>query len=246
VGLSPRGRAGGRGWGGAGPGAGGAPPRGGAPAAVGGNPRPRRTGAEEPPPAPPEDEGQALAAAGPFGLGLEDDGFRAVVADAARERRRCRIHYLKPGRRAPEERVIRPYLLLHSEGYWYVAGHDEAREAPRVFRMDRILDAALEPDRFEAPADLDPSAFLSEDGRVYRADDETAVRVRYSPAVARWIEERMEAVRQPDGSVIATHEVADTQWLLRHVLQYGPDAEVLAPAEARRAAAEVVARMAAG
>jgi predicted DNA-binding transcriptional regulator YafY len=32
-----------------------------------------------------------------------------------------------------------------------------------------------------------------------------------------------------DGSLTLEHPVADESWAVRHVLQYGPDAEVLAP-----------------
>ena len=41
------------------------------------------------------------------------------------------------------------------------------------------------------------------------------------------------------------HPVHDLGWAVRHVLQYGPDAEVLAPAEMRALVAERLDEMAA-
>jgi predicted DNA-binding transcriptional regulator YafY len=43
-----------------------------------------------------------------------------------------------------------------------------------------------------------------------------------------------------DGSLVLDHPLADQDWAVRHVLQYGPEAEVLEPAEVRQA---VVARL---
>jgi len=59
------------------------------------------------------------------------------------------------------------------------------------------------------------------------------MRVRYSPRIARWIAEREGRELEPDGSLTMEHPLADIQWGVRHVLQYGPDAEVLEPADVR-------------
>jgi predicted DNA-binding transcriptional regulator YafY len=53
--------------------------------------------------------------------------------------------------------------------------------------------------------------------------------VRYSPRVARWVAEREGLELAADGSLTMEHPVADEAWAVRHVLQYGPDAEVLVP-----------------
>ena len=43
-----------------------------------------------------------------------------------------------------------------------------------------------------------------------------------------------------DGTLTMEHPLADPHWVIRHVLQYGPDAEVLEPPAMRRAVAEAV------
>jgi predicted DNA-binding transcriptional regulator YafY len=53
--------------------------------------------------------------------------------------------------------------------------------------------------------------------------------------VARWIAEREGKSVEADGSLTLEHPLADTDWAVRHVLQYGPDAEVLEPAAVRQA-----------
>jgi predicted DNA-binding transcriptional regulator YafY len=73
------------------------------------------------------------------------------------------------------------------------------------------------------------------DRNVLRAGQPRWMRVRYSPRIARWIAEREGRELEPDGSLTMEHPLADIQWGVRHVLQYGPDAEVLEPADVRGA-----------
>ena len=176
------------------------------------------------------------------------DALRALVAEAAKERRRCRLEYLKPDAPEPEPRTVDPYLVAYSDGAWYLIGHCRDRGEPRVFRVDRIMEAERLDDPFEPPPDFDPADYLSDyvsDGRIFRADDEIEVEVRYGARVARWLIERGEGEAAEDGSVVVRHAVADPGWVVRHVLQYGADAEVLGPPEVRamvRNAAEGIAR----
>lgn len=170
----------------------------------------------------------------------ECDTLRAALVDCARTRRTCVIDYLKPGASQPERRVVDPCVVAYARGKWYAVTWDRGPDAPRVFRVDRVLDVTPG-EAFEPRDDFDADAWLDEElGRVYRADDELEVTVRYGPRVSRWLVERGEGELQDDGSVLVTHTVADPGWIVRHVLQYGPDAEVVAPAEVRGWVAEAV------
>lgn len=152
----------------------------------------------------------------------------AVLRDAVHERRRCRLQYLKPTDPEPEDRVVCPYVLAYAGGRWYVIGESEKSAGPRVFRLDRIHALELDDATFEVPADFD-HRWEMEGGFIYRADEEIDAVVRYSPKIARWFLERDEGEEQPDGSVIVTHGTADPDWLLRHLLQYGAEAELFEP-----------------
>ena len=196
-------------------------------------------------------------------LGEDPAGVRPVIETAARERRAVDVDYLKAGAGAPERRRIRPYALVHAEGAWYVIGDgagaappapDDWRARVRAFRLDRILAALLRDETFEVPAEFDVEEHVT-GARVYRPRADVAereVEVRYSRAVSRWIRERLagdhawaERVRErDDGSIDVTHRVADVDWLVGHVLQYGPDAEVLSPPDVRTRVAQAAARVA--
>ena len=73
-----------------------------------------------------------------------------------------------------------------AQGAWYVVGHDASRDAVRIFRMDRVLEAEATTERFRVPADFDVAAFLDEHGRPYRPGVARETWVRYSPRIARW------------------------------------------------------------
>ncbi len=180
--------------------------------------------------------GWALDGGDPLG-----DGALALLRDAVRERRRCRLDYLKPGQDAPEARVLQPYTLVMAGGRWYALGYCEDAGGVRAFRLDRVLDAAPLDGTFDAPDDFDPGDYVTGD-EVFRADDEVEVVVRYSPKIARWILERGAGHERTDGSAVACHAVADPRWLVRHVLQYGGQAEVLEPPEMRELVAAAAAR----
>jgi predicted DNA-binding transcriptional regulator YafY len=163
-----------------------------------------------------------------------------VLIACARERTRCRIQYLKPAAAAPAERVLHPWAVVHAEGRWYVVAWCETSEGARTFRLDRILDAEPCEGRFERPDQVEVEAFLS-GGRVYHADHDTEVVVRYSPGVARWIEEWAPAAEPtPGGGLLVRHHISDPGWVVRHVLAYAGEAEVVEPAELRACVVEAV------
>lgn len=183
----------------------------------------------------------------------DPDVTRTVFA-AARERRPCRIRYLKPGAHEPEARTLHPWVVARAEGRWYAVGRDPGRDddRTRVFRIDRILEAEPGDGAFEVPDDFDVSQHLDR-GRLFDPEDFTEVTVRYSPGIARWIREKPWAdgeggsgriERRDDGSLVVRHRVADPRWIVRHVLQYGPDAEVLEPEGIRERMRSAAARMA--
>jgi predicted DNA-binding transcriptional regulator YafY len=112
--------------------------------------------------------------------------------------------------------------------------------AVRVFRLDRIHDVELDDAVFEVPLDFDVERVLR-DGRIFSGeppDDELVV--RYAPTIARWMAEREGVPLDADGSVTVRWPLADDDWAVRHVLQYGVDVTVMEPARIREA---VVARL---
>jgi len=167
-----------------------------------------------------------------FELDLGDDAggpLWAVLKEAGREGKRCRITYLKEGAPGPEERELDPYAVVYASGRWYVIGYCHRRTEVRAFRLDRVIEAEMLDATYEVPADFDPDEYVS-GGRVFRSDAEEQVVVRYSPLVAPWVREHGPVEEREDGGVCVRFTSADPAWVVRHVLAYGPEAEVLSPA----------------
>ena len=171
------------------------------------------------------------------------DALRALIIDAARRHLRVRFRYLKPDADSPEERSVEPYTVAYGEGRWYVVGRDPDAAGIRIFRTDRILEAEVGDERYETPADFDPADYIR-DGRVYRGGGETEVVVRYGGRAAPWLRERGEGEPQEDGGVVIRHLVSEPRWIVRHVLEYGPDARVVEPAWVAELVREAAARLA--
>jgi predicted DNA-binding transcriptional regulator YafY len=177
---------------------------------------------------------------------LTESARRALhtLRDARLGRRKVRLTYRKADAAVSTTRSVCPYALVVAQGSWYAVGWCETSGALRVFRLDRVVQAEATTERYETPATFSLDAVL-ENGRVFLREDASseALTVRYSPRVARWIAEREGRAPDADGSLTATYPLGDLEWAVRHVLQYGPDAEVLGPPAARAAVAGRLARM---
>lgn len=149
--------------------------------------------------------------------------------------RKVELRYRAGGTSESTTRTICPHSVAFAEQMWYlVAAGDDG--ALRFFRLDRVEAVRVLDETFER--DVAVGMQLQEAGRAFVSDTSRRMTVRYSPRIARWVAEREGQSLADDGSLTLEHPVADDSWAVRHVLQYGPDAELIAPPELR----ELVAR----
>jgi proteasome accessory factor C len=101
-------------------------------------------------------------------------------------------------------------------------------------------------ENFQRPASFSIDELFA-DGKPFAGTSRATLVVRYSPRIARWIAEREGKEVVDDGSLTIEHPLADERWAVRHLLQYGPDAEVLSPesvrVEVKRTLLEIVGRL---
>jgi proteasome accessory factor C len=157
-----------------------------------------------------------------------------ALRDALKSRRRVAIHYHKGSGERAERRVVCPFTFVTEKGAWYLVAHSTESQDIRIYRLDRIERVELLAETFDAPPSVDVDALL-ERGAAFAGDASEKLRVRYSANVARWIIEREEGTKNAGGSYEVAYPLADTEWAVRHVLQYGPEAEVIAPQSVREA-----------
>lgn len=155
-----------------------------------------------------------------------------------------RMHYYTASRDEWNERTVDPHHLYNMRGDWYLFAFDRLRQEMRNFHASRIDRWQVLPERFErvpgfSARDYMQSAFQNE-----RGGDPQEVVIRFGPIQARYIRERRWHASQqpleplPDGGVILRMTVGGLGEVKRWVMQYGPHAEVLAPASLRRAVAQ--------
>jgi proteasome accessory factor C len=165
----------------------------------------------------------------------------SALRHAVRHRRKARILYMKGAATRAESRVVCPYALVFASGAWYVVAHCERESALRVFRVDRISEVAEEEESYEMPEDFSVEGALARSKALMSQPAEETLRVRYSPRIAKWIAEREGVAVDDDGSVTVEYPLHDDAWAMRHVLQYGAEAELISPDRVRRSIADRLA-----
>jgi predicted DNA-binding transcriptional regulator YafY len=95
----------------------------------------------------------------------------------------------------------------------------------------------------EIPRGFDIRKYMADSFGIEEGARPVDVAVRFAPRQARWIRERKwrrsaRIQEELDGALTLRLRVADTSELKRWVLQFGSEAEVMAPASLRRAVAD--------
>jgi len=185
-----------------------------------------------------------MDAEGPLGLeprvGVAEPAFEACW-QAARDGRRLRFDYRTPGRPDPQTREVEPWGVVSWHGRWYLVGHDLGREAPRVFRLSRVVGPATP---YGDPASVTRPDGVSLREMVARSVTETptaTAQVRVRRGSGGELRRAATAVRDDvEGWELLEVGYSDPERLAERVTGYGADAVVVSPDEVRAA---VVARL---
>ena len=113
-----------------------------------------------------------------------------ALTQAWAEQRVVRFRY-RPARydgeeREPRDAEVEPYLLEPSLATHalYLIGHDRTRNAIRTFKVERITDLALTPQRFDAPEAAALAATLRRAWDIIADQPPTEFVLRFAPPVA--------------------------------------------------------------
>jgi proteasome accessory factor B len=167
---------------------------------------------------------------------------------AARDRRELSFDYRRPDEEAPTRRHVQPWGVVAWHGRWYLVGLDLDRQAPRQFRLSRIVGEPKPtgpPGAFEPPMDLDLGGVVA--GQVGGVEQVVVVRARPGTAIGL----RRHATPQgpaDDGSGGQDDrlELRTTEpgRLADEIASYGADVLVEGPADLRSAVVERLTRLA--
>jgi proteasome accessory factor C len=168
----------------------------------------------------------------------------SVLRDAISRKHKARILYRRGDSSHSDARIIEPYRLLMFGPAWYVVAYSGRSDGVRIFRLDRVESAEVLAEEVSSAHVAEVEARLAHQSP-FAVESSGSLRVRFGPTAARWVREHESGSMQEDGCFIVEYPLADLEWAIRHVLQYGAEAEVIAPSEARERVAERLREMAA-
>ena len=133
---------------------------------------------------------------------------------------------------------VYPYGLTYHRGSLYLIGLSPQHDEIRHWKVDRIENAEVTKFPFTLPEDFDLHEHLATSFGVYHGNGDVHVKVRFSPDVARYVQESswhksQKLTKQKDGGVVAEFDLGDTEEIMRWVMSFGKHAEVIEPDELR-------------
>lgn len=174
--------------------------------------------------------------------------FRQTVESLFAERS-INIIYYSPHAETITERTVHPLHLIHYMGSWHLISWCGNKMELRNFALSRIRNITLANENLTLPRDLPE---LKEYTRQYfgimQGDNSTEVLLRFNSRISSRIVEQIWHPQQrstpnPDGSLTLCFPVADFRELVKIILSYGADIEVLQPQELKVLVKEEIDRM---
>jgi proteasome accessory factor B len=168
-----------------------------------------------------------------------DDAAFPAMWQAVRDRRPVSFSYQAVGRAIPQQRHLQPWGVVSRHGRWYVGGHDRDRDAPRVFRLSRVIGPVTfdgPPRSYLVPAGTDVRDLVRSWGGQHPQRRTAVVRVRHGSGfwLRRWARQ---VPGTPDelGWDRLEFPFSEVDWLASNLASYGPDVVVLDPPDLREA-----------
>ncbi|MBA4608973.1 WYL domain-containing protein [Aeromicrobium sp. Marseille-Q0843] len=158
-----------------------------------------------------------------------DPAVQAAVAEALAGKRQLHMVYANETRDEQTERVVDPHRAFTQDGHRYLSAWCHKVEADRLFRVDRIVAAAV----LDAPVTTDADQRTRLEDLFPQGPHTPSVLVEIEPG-ADWLlgQYRMDVVEQrPDGAVRARLFGSDPAWLRRVVMRAGGRMRVVEPGE---------------
>jgi predicted DNA-binding transcriptional regulator YafY len=148
------------------------------------------------------------------------------------------MHYYTASRNEHTERTIHPYHLTNIRGDWYLIAYDELRGEMRNFAVARIEEWKLTEEKFKRNPEFSVIQHMGSAFQAERGEKTVDVVIRFAPQAARYVREKhwhdtQKIEEQEDGGLTLKLNISGLGEVKRWVLQYGTNAEVIAPSQLR-------------
>jgi proteasome accessory factor C len=163
----------------------------------------------------------------------------ATLGEAAVAGRVVEITYSSIATGESSTRRVEPWRVFSTLGNWYLSGHCRLAGGERLFRVDRIREAALTEDRFTPPASPPPAQVRYAAG----VDDVQAI-IRLGRGAA-WVADYypVEVLLRRGAEVDVRFSASDPAVAARLLVRLGREAQLLDGPEVAAATADLRARI---
>lgn len=174
--------------------------------------------------------------------------FFTQIVVALQQRFQLRFQYLTRSRNVQEVRTVSPQRLVLYRDNWYLDGWCHDRKALRTFALDAISACDPLPEPCEDIGDKTLDAHYSSSYGIFSGEPIGLAEILFSSNAARWVRSEIwhheqQLLERDDGSVVLKVPYSQSTELLRDVLAWGEDAEILGPAPLREQAQSIIKKM---
>jgi predicted DNA-binding transcriptional regulator YafY len=167
------------------------------------------------------------------------------INEAIKNHTLLRMKYYSFSRDEVTDRIIEPYQLVFKDGFWYLVAFCHRNQETRLFRIDRIRGLESTTQTFSPPVDYSYEEYMGAAWQMERGE-EFSFKVRFFSRAARFVRETnfhpsQEIIEEPGGTIVFIAKACGHRSVLRWVLSFGDEAEVLEPPELRAMMAKTMA-----
>jgi len=160
-----------------------------------------------------------------------------TINEAIKNHTVLQMKYYSFSRDEVTDRFVEPYQLVFKDGFWYLVAFCHRNEETRLFRIDRIRGLEQTGQTFSSPTDYSYEEYMGAAWQMERGE-EFSFSIRFFSRSARFVRETnfhpsQEIIEEPGGTVIFTAKACSLRSILRWILTFGDEAEVLEPPELR-------------
>jgi predicted DNA-binding transcriptional regulator YafY len=129
--------------------------------------------------------------------------------------------------------VVEPYAVVWNRDHYYLIAHEDGFDGLKTFRVDRLYKVDLMDERFEDPH-FNVAQYINQAFNMYPGEI-TTIRVKFQNSLLNVVMDRfgeqVSLYPADNDSFVIVIEAAMSEGLLRWLLTWGADAQVLSPPE---------------
>ena len=161
--------------------------------------------------------------------------FKAVLR-ALREQQQLRLHY-RDGTGQISERIVEPMKLVNYQGRWYLLAWCRFRQGRRMFHLARMEETEQLAASTEHTIEKNDDWLTGSFG-IFKGPVSFRATIRFTGTAAEIIRHQHwhpdQELQQKNDGLLLKLPVADDRELIMKVLQFGSEAEILAPEKLRK------------